>query len=259
LAEEKNGPIKRPVHGLVPRRVKEGVGHVGKGRALLRHEWRAEERIGYAVADAKRRLRTELFEHELLNRVVEQSPTHTDGGLIRAARKFGERSVLPARTPVQTKARSKRFVIGAEETAGDTFVSGNDESSRGRPGICAVRCYPRTVELGKRTKARVAGSGVSRREITRKDCRALTGIEALHFLADVGEGRVHFPAQAVVQRDVGFEFPAVLGKQVQGGAADELRIGGSLRVRNRQSKQIVCKRIDGSSVVVAARTRYIRR
>src|SRR2546429_2985350 len=54
--------------------------------------------------------------------------------------------LLPARTPVQTKARSKRFVIGAEETAGDTFVSGNDESSRGRPGICAVRCYPRTVD-----------------------------------------------------------------------------------------------------------------
>src|SRR5207253_6816097 len=43
LAEEKNGPIKRPVHGLVPRRVKEGVGHVGKGRALLRSEEHTSE------------------------------------------------------------------------------------------------------------------------------------------------------------------------------------------------------------------------
>ena len=48
---------------------------------ILRDEWRVELRLRQEDAAAERRLRSELFENQLFNWVVEQAPTGADAGL----------------------------------------------------------------------------------------------------------------------------------------------------------------------------------
>ena len=64
-------------------------------------------------------------------------------------------------------------------------------------------------------------------------------MEGLNAVLRVNVGSVEFPAKAVVQGDVRFDFPTVLGKEVQGGGADILALGGALRIRERQTQKIV--------------------
>src|SRR2546430_11684525 len=72
---------------------------------------------------------TTLFRsHELLNRIVEKAPAHADGGLARTAGKLQERSVLPAGAPIQADARGQGLVIGMDEPARNTLVTGEHQA-----------------------------------------------------------------------------------------------------------------------------------
>ena len=80
----------------------------------------------------------------------------------------------------------------------------------------------------------------------------MPGIEALDFLPDVCQRRVHFPAQAIVQGYGGLELPTVLREQVDGSAANQFRIGGTLRIRNGETEEVVGVGIGCAGVVDAA-------
>src|SRR5439155_21191551 len=93
--------IQRPIYRLVPRRIQERVRNIGKSCTLLSHKRRAKERVRHAVTDAERRLRAELPENQLFDGIVEETPSHADGGFVRAARKLREGSIFPVGTPIQ--------------------------------------------------------------------------------------------------------------------------------------------------------------
>ncbi len=61
------------------------------------------------------------------------------------------------------------------------------------------------------------------------------------MLANVGHGSVQFPAQAVVEGQIGSDLPAVLSEQIQPRTAHVLHLGRSLAVRAGQSQQVVGK------------------
>src|SRR5208283_3932817 len=56
---------------------------------------------------------------------------------------------------------------------------------------------------------------------------------------DIGDGGIQFPAQAIVQRQVGPQFPAILGEEVQRRGAHVFALGGSLQVVIGKPQQVI--------------------
>src|ERR1700674_613681 len=238
LAEKQNRTIEGPIHRLIARRIQKRVGDVWFGGPILSDKGSAEERIGNAVTNAEGRFGDELLQHQLFDGIVEKSPTHAHGCLVRAAGEFGECPVFPAGTPVQTDARCEGFVVGPNQPAGNALVPGEDQASGSNPLIVASVAWAKEVACGG--KLTCINRGV------------LAGVEALHFLADIGERCIHFPAQTVVQRHIGLQLPTVLSKEVEGRAADEFGVRRTLRIRSREAEKVVRVEVRGAGVVGAA-------
>src|SRR2546429_835812 len=181
LSEEQNRTIQRPIYRLVPRRIQERVRNIGKSCTLLSHKRRAKERVRHAGTHAERRLRAELLENQLFDGIVEEAPSHADGGFVRAARKLREGSIFPAGTPIQAEPRRECFVIGTCKAARNAFVSRYNEPRRSGSGIRASR-----RRIGSRLEERDTRAREARREIAWEDRRVLSGVEPLNFLTNVG-------------------------------------------------------------------------
>src|SRR5439155_17682402 len=128
-------------------------------------------------ASTKRRLSAELFEHQLLNWVIEESPTCPNAGLPRASG-----------TPREPDSRREGFVVRLGQSVGYSRVAGHHQ-----PGweyrscraiwaaICtSVQCDQRRIDVGI--------------ELTRVDRRVLSGPEGLHVLAYVRDWSIELPA-----------------------------------------------------------------
>ena len=61
------------------------------------------------------------------------------------------------------------------------------------------------------------------------------------MLAHVGNRCIQFPAQAVIQGQIGLDLPTVLGKQVQSCAADMLHLSGALPIGTWEAEHVVGK------------------
>src|SRR4051812_13417789 len=109
LAEEKNRSEQGPVDGLPRGWVQNACGgastrvvRIGINEpSRLREVGRVEHCFDQESAAPKRRLSAELFEDQLLDRVVEQAPASADARLTRRTR-----------APSNTKPRSECFVVG---------------------------------------------------------------------------------------------------------------------------------------------------
>src|ERR1700746_2155463 len=139
LPEKQNRTIERPIHGLVARGIQECVGNVWESGALLRDKRSAEQRISNTVADAEGWFGTELFQNELFNWIVEKTPAHADGGLVRATGELGKCAILPAGAPVKANPRRKSLVVSTDEPAGNALVSRNNKPCGSSSGIRASR------------------------------------------------------------------------------------------------------------------------
>src|SRR5438552_1022306 len=69
LTEEQDRTEVRPVNRCSRRRRQKSVERVGNWPATLQFKWRLEHSFGNQCASAKWRLRAQLLEHELLDRV----------------------------------------------------------------------------------------------------------------------------------------------------------------------------------------------
>ena len=66
-------------------------------------------------------------------------------------------------------------------------------------------------------------------------------------MPDVGDRSIKFPAQTVIQRHVPFDLPAVLGKQIQGRAADVFDLRGTLSIRTGETEQVIRENCIGAN------------
>src|SRR5271168_4519858 len=95
FSEQQNGTEGRPVHATIwsprlearsiRRLVQNGPEHIRILGAILQQERSTKVWIRKVNATAKRRFRTELRQHELFNRIVENSVSGPDAGISRAA------------------------------------------------------------------------------------------------------------------------------------------------------------------------------
>src|SRR5437868_2336710 len=101
LAEEQNGAEDLPVHWLAARRIENAVEGIWKssGRPILSLEGCIEQCVEDEGAAAEGWLRAELFENQLLDRVVEDAIAGTNAGLSRAAEQLAHEAVLGTRAP----------------------------------------------------------------------------------------------------------------------------------------------------------------
>src|ERR1041385_8904894 len=78
LAKKQNRTESFPVNCRSARRAQHAIEGIGKRRAVLVKERRLECGIHDEVAPAKWRLSANFLQSQFLNRIKEQSPTHTD-------------------------------------------------------------------------------------------------------------------------------------------------------------------------------------
>src|SRR5262252_666025 len=82
-----------PVNRLAAFRIQKAVEGVRKHAPGLIHKRRPQERRGDEVAAAEGRFGAELLEHQLFNRIIENSESHTDAHLARASGELRQRAV----------------------------------------------------------------------------------------------------------------------------------------------------------------------
>src|SRR5271155_3291327 len=116
IAKEEDGLECRPVHRTFSRGVEDSVKRIQISRgAVLAQKRLVKLRLVDKGASAERRLSAELFEHKLLDWVIEEAPTGANAGLAGVAG-----------TPGDTDAGSKCLVISLGHAGGNAGVTGND-------------------------------------------------------------------------------------------------------------------------------------
>src|SRR5581483_6803344 len=188
----------------------------------LVEEGLVEQGIDRECAPAKRRLGAELFQHKLLNRIVEESPASTDAGLARVAG-----------TPRKTDPRSEGLIVGLGQRIGYAGIARHNQAGW---KYCPCRATGAAIRASVGSNQGSVNAGI---QLAGIDLGLLSRPECLHVLTDVSDGRVEFPPQAVVQCHIWFDFPAVLREQVQAGAAHVFNLRGTLAVSSRKTEQEV--------------------
>src|SRR6267378_1515019 len=108
LAKEQNRPEQRPVHRLVSGRVQDPVERVRElGNSILAQERGVELGVKHESAPAEWRFCTELLQHQLLYRVVENSKSGADTGFARAPEQLAQEALPRGRTPRKADSWSK--------------------------------------------------------------------------------------------------------------------------------------------------------
>src|SRR5579862_7052010 len=165
-----------------------------------------------------------MFEDQLLHRVVEHAPTGTDACLAISTEQFSERPTGKVRAIRDSYPWSECLVIGLGQPVRHALVAGHDQA--GRFDSCVgARAY---------TKIGLLIGG----QLTRIDRRVLTRPVGLHVMQNVGQWSVEFPPEAVVQGKGRADLPTVLCEQIETRGSDILALPRTLRVAVRQSKQI---------------------
>src|SRR5882724_10195489 len=121
FTEEQDGFEQRPVNGRARLRIENTVGSVGQHSTALVHVGSVEQRVERGQTDAEWRLGAELFQHELLNRVVKQPPASANAGL-----------AIAAGIPCDADAGSERFVVRGRKSIRDAFLARKQKARRKR-------------------------------------------------------------------------------------------------------------------------------
>jgi hypothetical protein len=119
--------------------------------------------------------------------------------------------------------RRKRLVVSLRQSGGDALIARNHQTRRK---------YRSAV--GRSDERRTVG-----RDLARISRRLLPWAERLHVVADIRQGTIEFPPQAIVQSQVRSDLPAVLRERVQGGRPHIFDLRRALLVLVRQAKQVV--------------------
>src|SRR5947209_4186986 len=163
--------------------------------AALQNKWTLKEPFRDETAATERRLRSQLLQDKLLDRVIEDPEAGADAGLAAGTG-----------APSDADARRKRFVIRRGETVLDPFISGNDQTrGEDRTGGAARIAVVTAV---KADLCRVGKLAVKHRAV-------LSRAEGLNPLIAVSKRSVQLPAESIVQRKVGLDLPAVLREQIK--------------------------------------------
>ena len=88
-------------------------------------------------------------------------------------------------------------------------------------------------------------------QLTGEDRSALSRTEGLRAHADIRDGGVQFPAQAVVQGQGRSNFPAILRIQIKGRAAHAFVLRRTLQIRVRKAEKVIGKEIAVSGIIRA--------
>src|SRR5208283_522134 len=112
VAVHEDGEVIRPTWilslGCLRQKSVESIrGHVSS----LPHKWSIEESVEETGAAAKGWFSAELLQHQLLHRVVEESPAGADAGLAVAAKQLAQKPAGEVGTVRETDARRERFVV----------------------------------------------------------------------------------------------------------------------------------------------------
>src|SRR5215469_385495 len=115
LSKQENWTEYRPVHRLSPHRIKYSIEWIRiHSTSILTKKRQVELSVHGESTAAEWRLCAELLQYELLNRVIEESPASTNAGLSRRSR-----------TPRNTDARSKGFVVSLSKSSRNSLISRN--------------------------------------------------------------------------------------------------------------------------------------
>src|SRR5579862_9408062 len=112
IAVQEHRPETGPVLRCAGGRAQDTVEWVGIDGSALRHKRSIEKRRRKIRAAAKRRFGSELFEDQLLHRVVEHAPTGTDACLAISTEQFSERPTGKVRAIRDSYPWSECLVIG---------------------------------------------------------------------------------------------------------------------------------------------------
>src|SRR5260370_5223985 len=199
LSERKNRGERRPVDGVFPGRVQNGIERVGIHPYTLRYERSLKDGIADEVAATKRRLGAELLEHQLFDRIVKHAPTRADGHFIRTTSDGPDQALVRRRRPVDAETRCKRFVVCVRQSTRNPLVSREHQAHRRYTGGIAARLSRpiRRIEW----IARVQAAWIDRGD--------LPGTERFHFLPNIRHRRVHFPAQPRIHLHFWTALPAI--------------------------------------------------
>src|SRR5580658_1883023 len=192
--------------------------------AGLIFEGKVEQRVGQRGAATEWRLRAELLQNQLFDRIVENSEAGADAQLPRTSGNLPQEAIAPGRRPSDADARSERFVIGGGETARHTLVS-RENKPGGKHGIggarrAAVRAAIICNQCGAGAVVRIQDARILR-------CN-LAGTKRLQTVAGVVKRRVEFPAQAIVQSQIRLQLETVLREKCYGRVAVVFALGRAL-------------------------------
>ena len=213
-------------------------------------EGRVEHGVRHAAAAPEGRLGAELFQHQLLDGIVENTPAGADAALTRRADQFVPEARNRRRAPCQADARRKSLVVSLGHTVGDSRVAGENQAEREHGIGGAVLTAIGRSELRDQ---RIIG-----RKLARINLGHLPRTESLHVMPDVSQRRIQFPAQAIVQRQVRANLPAILREQVERRAAHIFVLRRSLRVRIRQAQKEIRIKIVGAHIIGTAGGERVR-
>src|SRR5579864_471965 len=164
---------------------------IGGLRAVLTNIWQIKERICDERTAAKGRLRAELFEDQLLDRVVEDAEARANSCFVRTSGEFCQPTFRPSRTPRHSDPRSKGLIVGRGQTARDPFVSGENQSEWEHRVIGPA---PLPAVAWRKPQAR----GVLHRQPARILSRNLARSKCLQPVTRIEIRCVEFPPQTVV-------------------------------------------------------------
>src|SRR5579864_7998547 len=128
ISVHQDGSEVHPVRILPLGRRDDAVKAVRCDAATLADEGRIEERVKEAGTAAEGRFGAKLFEDQLLDRVVEQTPASSDAGLAIAPEQLPEKTVVEIGAIRKPHARGKGFVVGRRHSRWNTRIARNYKS-----------------------------------------------------------------------------------------------------------------------------------
>ena len=112
LSEQQDRTEHRPVHSLTAWGAQDSIERIrSNSRSILVQKRCVELRVEHKRAAAKRRLRAELLQHQLFDRVIENSKSGAYAALPRAAKTFAQNPSVAPGLQAMPYAWSERFVI----------------------------------------------------------------------------------------------------------------------------------------------------
>src|SRR6267143_1310043 len=164
-----------------------------------------------------------------MGRKADQSSGCPGGGLRTPLNGFGT-TVASWVTNGVLNRPSEIVVLASGKASGNAFISGHHKTKRKyrRRGAAWVAVAIGVSQRRLAVPSELAGEGGG----------GLTRPERLIASAGVVQGLIKFPAQTVVQGQVGPDFPAVLRKQVNRIATHIFGLGRSLQERVGQAELV---------------------